>query len=96
MIEATGQTYQQEQASAIGSMTGTWNGPKKWENCTDAEKIERLRDEARKWQRICGQLLDRIATLEGHQHGANGEIMIQLHAANRAQMQAGQAFDILR
>jgi len=32
-------TYQQEQQAAIGSMTGTWNGPKKWENATDAEKI---------------------------------------------------------
>lgn len=94
MIEGTANF--QEQVGAIGAITGTWNGPKKWDDCTDAEKLDRLRDEARKWQNICSQLLNRLATLEGHQHGANGEIMIQLHAANRAQMQAGASYDYLR
>jgi hypothetical protein len=96
MIEGNA-TYNQQLAGNAGStITSVWNGPKKWEECSDAEKIERLREECRKWQKISAALLDRVCTLEGHQHAGNGEILIQLHAANRAQMQTGQSFDYLR
>ncbi len=93
MIESN--TTFQDQASAIGAV-GTWNGPKQWADLTADERIERLREEAQRWQNICGQLLNRLATLEGHQHSPNGEIMIQLHAANRNQMQAGTGYNYLR
>jgi hypothetical protein len=94
MIE--GNTSYQTQVSSSPA-AGTWNGPKKWDDLTADERIERLREETRKWQRISSALLERISTLEGHEHGADGRIMIQLHAANRNQMQAGQGgFDYLK
>lgn len=60
------------------SLGGLRLGPKPWGECTDAEKIERLKDQLTAWIRVCDQLRSHIDTLEGHQHGANGEILVGL------------------
>lgn len=65
-------------------------GPKPWGECSDAEKIERLRQEVEDWRRECGALRDRLDLLDAHQHAPNGVLLIDLVAAYRwHRMQTG-------
>ena len=79
------------------AITGSTNylGPKPWDELTADERIELLRQELRAWRDFSSRLMERLSILEGHQHGNNGEILIQLHQANRTQGVCG-TFDRLR
>ena len=65
------------------TITTNYLGPKPWKDCTDAEKIERLRDELDGWRRACAQLRDRVDLLEAHQHSADGKLMVDLKQADQ-------------
>lgn len=69
------------------AMGGQWLGPKPWAECTDAEKIERLKDQVTAWIRVCDQLRSHIDTLENHQHDSKGEIVVSLR---EQRLRAGQ------
>jgi hypothetical protein len=62
-------------------------GPKPWQDCTDAEKIERLRDELDGWRRECARLRSRLTLMEQHQHGATGAVLVDLQQADHAARQ---------
>ncbi len=87
MIE--GNTGQKE---AIGGLVGTstgYLGPKPWKDCTDSEKIERLRTELDGWRRVCAELRERMQLFETHTHGTDGKLLVSLEQADR-QMRMNQ------
>ncbi len=67
----------------------TWLGPKPWKDCTDSEKIERLRSELDGWRRVCAELRERLQLFETHTHGTDGKLLVSLEQADR-QMRMGQ------
>jgi hypothetical protein len=58
-------------------------GPAPWAECTDAEKIDRLKLELDGWRRACAELRGRVDLLESHQHAPDGKVMIDLQQADR-------------
>ena len=71
---------------------------KKWEEQTDAEKIETLRNELRDYR----YLITRIARLEEsmhrmrqHEHGSKGEILVPISSADAQSNFAAQTYDRL-
>jgi hypothetical protein len=63
--------------------TPGWIGPKPWDKCSDAEKIERLRQEVEDWRRVYAELRDRLDLLDTHQHGPNGVLVVDMQQAYR-------------
>lgn len=58
-----------------------------WEEATDADKIERLRDEVARLCKIVGELSSVVVKLGSHGHGADGRMMVALETdihGNRA------------
>ena len=73
-------------------LSGARLGPKPWDECTDAEKIERLKEQMQGWIRACADLRDRLDALEGHEHNAKGEIVVNLRDhRHRSAMGVAQA-----
>jgi len=70
--------------------TKTYLGPKPWAECTDSEKIDRLRNELDGWRRVCAELRERLQLFETHRHGDDGKLLVSLEQADR-QMRMGQA-----
>jgi hypothetical protein len=78
---------------AIGGLTANSTarlGPVPWADCSDADKLERLRNELDGWRRECARLRDRIQLLETHRHGEGGALLVSLEQADR-QMSMNQA-----
>lgn len=69
------------------SIGGLRLGPKPWSECTDAEKIERLKEQLTGWIRVCDTLRSQVETLERHQHDANGELVVKLREERLRGMQ---------
>lgn len=67
-----------EELMRQASLGGLRLGPKPWAECTDAEKIERLKEQMLGWIRVCDQLRSQLDALEGHEHNAKGEIVVSL------------------
>jgi len=66
-----------------GGASTHYFGPKPWKDCTDSEKIERLRDELDGWRRACAHLRGRVDILEAHQHAPDGKLLIDLQQSER-------------
>lgn len=83
-------------AQSVGSTT--LSGPKTWEQCSVDEKLERLRQEIDGWRRQCARLRESLSLFEGHQHGADGTILVSMtYASSHSQIeQAGQSYNLLR
>lgn len=73
----------------LQNAAGTHLGPKPWKDCTDSEKIERLRNELDGWRRVCNGLRERLQLFESHSHGTDGKLLVSLEQAYR-QMRMGQ------
>ena len=74
-----------------------WLGPRKFEDCSEKEKIERLRQEIKGWRRLYSELSGRLALLETHHHSAQGVLLVdlkQMDAFNRMN-QCAQAYETL-
>lgn len=54
---------------------------KYWEECGDAEKIDRLRDQLVYMEGICRSLAENVMNLLNHQHGHDGKLLHPLHEA---------------
>jgi len=54
---------------------------KYWSELTDSEKIERMRDEVKRWQYKCAEMQNVVDKLHSHQHAPNGEIVVPLRCS---------------
>lgn len=52
--------------------------PKKWDELTEAEKIEALRQELRALRRLAGVLVEKAMRQEHHRHGENGVLLVPM------------------
>ncbi len=69
-------------ASPIG---GPLTPPKKWDEQTDTEKLETLRNQVRMMQYLNRSIADlqaEVFRLKTHEHGGDGKPVIPLHSAN--------------
>ena len=55
---------------------------KYWEECSDAEKIERLRQSLADAHTHLSRMRETISILQRHQHGSKGELLIDPFARN--------------
>lgn len=58
---------------------GTAARMKTWDEMTDAEKMERLRDCLRSKDMAIRELREQVSMLLGHLHGPNGELLTRLY-----------------
>ena len=71
---------------------------KKWDECSDTEKIEKLREEIRDLRnltRIIGDMQHRISSLESHHHSPDGKPAISIIDGNRPSWDSPQRQDFI-
>lgn len=63
--------------------------PKKWDELTEAEKIERLRAELRGTRMLLQVLLGNMQRMQHHTHGDHGALMVPMALHEGGGMQRG-------
>ena len=78
------------------TITGNRIGPKPWDECTQAEQIERLKEEARGWRTLYNGMQSRLSALERHQHAPGGGLVIPYDSLTKGMQGVGSTWDMLR